>query len=213
MLRKNNNTGYVNRIDGKTIAIEPFKGQDYWKIKNDCLKNKILFEDPLFAANESSLFLNRQLTGGIAWKRPQEIIDWRQYPIFIYDKIATRDFNEGFFGKRWFVNGCIVISIIPELFSCIVPYDQVCSGIGYAGIFHFRFWVSGKWYDVVIDDRLPVYENDNRLVFCSNKRDSSEMWAPLLEKAYAKLHICYENLHESHLRGKIQPLKLNSRRA
>jgi hypothetical protein len=53
------------------------------------------------------------------------------------------------------------------------------------GIFHFRFWVYGQWYDVVIDDQLP-FHSDGRLVFCRNKKDKNEMWAPLLEKAYAK---------------------------
>ena len=53
------------------------------------------------------------------------------------------------------------------------------------GIFHFRFWLYGQWYDVVVDDQLP-FHSDGRLVFCRNKKDKNEMWAPLLEKAYAK---------------------------
>jgi len=58
------------------------------------------------------------------------------------------------------------------------------------GIFHFRFWVYGQWYDIVIDDQLP-FHSDGRLVFCRNKKDKNEMWAPLLEKAYAKYAICH----------------------
>lgn len=53
------------------------------------------------------------------------------------------------------------------------------------GIFHFRFWLYGQWYDVVVDDQLP-FHSDGRLVFCRNKKDPNELWAPLLEKAYAK---------------------------
>lgn len=53
-----------------------------------------------------------------------------------------------------------------------------------SGIFHFRFWLFGEWNDVVIDDRLPWYKDT--LVFCQNRKDPDEFWAPLLEKAYAK---------------------------
>ncbi|CAF1568337.1 unnamed protein product, partial [Didymodactylos carnosus] len=58
-------------------------------------------------------------------------------------------------------------------------------------IFHFRFWMYGEWFDVVIDDLLP-FHSDGRLVFCRNKKDKNECWAPLLEKAYAKVCGSYE---------------------
>ena len=51
-------------------------------------------------------------------------------------------------------------------------------------MFHFRFWLFGEWNDVVIDDRLPCYKGN--FVFCRNNKDPNELWAPLLEKAYAK---------------------------
>lgn len=55
----------------------------------------------------------------------------------------------------------------------------------YKGIFHFRFWSYGQWYDVVIDDKLP-WHPDIGLIFCNNSKEKNEMWAALLEKAYAK---------------------------
>ena len=42
-------------------------------------------------------------------------------------------------------------------------------------------------------DRLPVGE-DGSLYYCHNNKDTNEMFAPLLEKAYAKLNSCYEFL-------------------
>ncbi|CAF3884779.1 unnamed protein product, partial [Rotaria sp. Silwood1] len=75
----------------------------------------------------------------------------------------------------------------------VIPENQSFDESDYAGIFHFRFWLYGEWYDVVIDDQLPCNQ-DNELIYCYNKKDKNEMWAPLLEKAYAKLHGSYQTL-------------------
>jgi hypothetical protein len=45
----------------------------------------------------------------------------------------------------------------------------------------------------VIDDRLPVYDSKN-LVYCRSTESPNEFWSCLLEKAYAKICLCYENL-------------------
>jgi len=43
---------------------------------------------------------------------------------------------------------------------------------------------------VVVDDQIPVYEDDE-FIYCSNQKDKNEFFVPLLEKAYAKLNSCY----------------------
>lgn len=79
---------------------------------------------------------------------------------------------------------------IPEYSKIVIPPDQSFKE-NYAGIFKFRFWRYGEWVEVVVDDRLPVDENDC-LWFCHNKEETNEMFGPLFEKAYAKLNMCYE---------------------
>ena len=69
----------------------------------------------------------------------------------------------------------------------------------YCGMFHFRFWKFGKWFDVVIDDRLPTCEN--KLLFCSNKKEENEYWCSLIEKAYAKFIGSYAALIDGFTQG------------
>ena len=51
------------------------------------------------------------------------------------------------------------------------------------------FVKEGDWTYTVIDDKVGLDE-DGQQVF-STCKDGAEMWLPLLEKAYAKLHGCY----------------------
>lgn len=41
---------------------------------------------------------------------------------------------------------------------------------------------------VVIDDRLPVGDSSSPQLVFARCRDENELWVPLVEKAYAKLH-------------------------
>lgn len=84
------------------------------------------------------------------------------------------------------------MATVPEYLDVVVPGGQSFDRNNYAGIFHFRFWRFGEWLDVVVDDRLPT--TDDSLVFCHNNQDKNEMFGPLLEKAYAKLNMCYSYL-------------------
>ena len=81
-----------------------------------------------------------------------------------------------------------------EFFKRVIPEEQSFERGQYCGMFRFRFWRYGKWIEVVVDDRLPVHGHTNRLVYCSNKKYPNEFWCALIEKAYAKVNICYELL-------------------
>lgn len=59
------------------------------------------------------------------------------------------------------------------------------------GIFVFRIFKEFKWMYVIVDERLPC--ENNRPVF-GHCKNITENWVNLIEKAYAKLHGCYEAL-------------------
>ncbi|XP_029028683.1 calpain-5-like [Betta splendens] len=171
----------------------PYKNQHYAELKRTCISHKTLFEDPEFPANNSSIYFRKPPPGTVVWKRPGEITN---EPHLFVEGISSNDLNQGVVGNCWFVAACACLALKPNLWKKVIPdwkeqdWDLNHSE-GYAGIFHFQFWVFGKWVDVVVDDRLPTINGE--LIYCHSKT-RNEFWSALLEKAYAKLAGCYEAL-------------------
>lgn len=162
--------------------IQYFKGQNYLTLKLECQKSSRMFVDPIFTASNASLYYSKPMPHNIKWLRPHQIVASGLSPEFIVNKAEAHDLDQGYLGNCWFIAGCAAITFMPELFGKVVPLAQTFNSKDYCGIFHFRFWIYGFWYDVVVDDLLPVWDHNNKLVFCSNKEEPNEFWAALLEK-------------------------------
>ncbi|KAM9331594.1 calpain-5-like isoform 1-T3 [Pholidichthys leucotaenia] len=171
----------------------PYKKQHYAEIKKNCLRERTLFEDPEFPATSSSLYFSEAPPGNVEWKRPGEITS---EPHLFVEGISAHDLNQGSVGNCWFVAACSCLALKPNLWKKVIPdwkgqeWDSRHPE-GYAGIFHFQFWLFGEWVDVVVDDRLPTIRG--QLLYCHSQHNN-EFWSALLEKAYAKLFGCYESL-------------------
>ncbi|XP_050091559.1 calpain-A-like isoform X3 [Anopheles aquasalis] len=164
-----------------------FDVQDFYQIRQQCLENGSLFEDPEFPATASSLMYSKRPDRHYEWLRPHEICD---APEFFVEGFSRFDVQQGELGDCWLLAACANLTQDQKMFLRVVPEDNSLEE-NYAGVCHFRFWQYGKWVDVVIDDRLPTYRG--QLIYMRSS-EQNEFWSALLEKAYAKLHGSYESL-------------------
>ncbi|XP_054318578.2 calpain-12 [Pongo pygmaeus] len=178
-------------------GLQLFRGQSYEAIRAACLDSGILFRDPSFPAGPDALGYDQlgpdsEKAKGVKWMRPHEFC---AEPKFICEDMSRTDVCQGSLGNCWFLAAAASLTLYPRLLRRVVPPGQDFQH-GYAGVFHFQLWQFGRWMDVVVDDRLPVHEG--KLMFVRSEQ-RNEFWAPLLEKAYAKLHGSYEVMRGGHM--------------
>ena len=185
-------------------SVIKLKEQDFYSLRDHCLKRGVLFEDETFPADAYSIglqLLKGKNLSNLSWIRPKDLLKGKSEPHFILEGASRFDIQQGDAGDCWFLAALGSLTQNPQHLQKILT-DQSFS-YHYAGIFLFRFWQCGQWVEVVIDDRLPVLNKEFLFVHPRNKR---EFWPCLLEKAYAKFHGSYANLHYGYLSDALMDL-------
>jgi len=192
------------RKKGKTLFDDPDFGPKY---KGDHAVDSLYFGD---------IPAGYPLPKDMIWLRPSEISKSKT-PEFVDEGADTNDVIQGAIGDCWFIGALSVLATEDELIrGSFNPSDNadgeisdleakgMTSGV-YPPMFHylrrygmyvFRFYKNNGWRYVIIDDKLPCYNKrygDAEIVF-GQCRSINEFWVPLIEKAYAKIHQCYEAL-------------------
>lgn len=65
------------------------------------------------------------------------------------------------------------------------------------GVYVIKFFKNGRWRYVMVDDRLPA-SKEMGLIYAKSS-NASNLWVSLIEKAYAKLHRCYQALNSGYV--------------
>ncbi|XP_048244524.1 calpain-A-like isoform X1 [Haliotis rufescens] len=171
--------------------------QDYSSIREKCLSEGVLFEDPEFPAEVASLCYTKPPDRDVIWRRPGEFC---ANPQWMNDDFSRFDVVQGYLGTYcsvrcdcWLLAAVASLTCNKRLLARVVPPEQSFQH-GYCGIFHFRLWYQGQWVDVVVDDRLPTFDTHNPQLLYMHSASKTEFWSALLEKAYAKVYRCYESL-------------------
>jgi hypothetical protein len=168
------------------------------KIIQICKENDALFGDSEFPTNEQSLYKDLAAppeyaadTPEVEWKRPHEIAP--DDAVLIKDGLSPGDVKQGVLGDCWLLSSFLTLSTNPQLLKNLIVYD----GLEY-GFAVFQFFKNGRWQYVIIDTRIP-YNPSSKTPLYGHCSDPNEFWVPLMEKAYAKLHGCYEALHSGSM--------------
>lgn len=116
----------------------------------------------------------------ITWKRASEIY---KAPKIFDEKISPDDINQGGLGNCYYLCTLSAMAEVPER----IKEMFVTKEINKAGIYLMTFWINGVETPVIVDDHIPCRNNNP----CFSSTDTQEIWAMLLEKAWAKLYGAY----------------------
>jgi calpain-15 len=143
--------------------------------------------------------------GEVAFQRggTAAALQWARLPqeLHIVSDFGFRaqDLRQGGVGDCWFMSALAVVAERHDLIAALFAADTARNA---AGLYSLRLFLDGAWRSVRIDDLLPVTAAprrealafDTKLAFCRCGSASGEqqLWASLVEKAYAKAHGSYQ---------------------
>ena len=178
--------------------LENFKKQNFDDIRARCLSAGIKWTDEEFGHDKNSLGESEDFIGYIIeWKRVHEI---SKEPKLFIKGYCEDDVIQGRVNDCWFIASVASLALQHPLVENVIPHSdkQELGREDYCGVLLFRFHRFGEWIEVVVDDYLPIYydeENYNELTLASiHSNNPNEFWAAFLEKAYAKLDGSYAGL-------------------
>lgn len=193
-------------------------------VKDMKSRNLQFFADPAFGPSrqdpygENAIFFGdkpanqRKEPHEVVWLRPHQICKDKP-PRFFDGKSSSSDVVQGGLGDCWFVSAMSVIAgkekylvgSLPKQSTDKLLSDEEVAGLVSGvhpplfhhlrqfGLYVFRFVKDAQYVYVITDDLLPCYADSPEPKFAKSPR-TDLFWVSLVEKAYAKLHVCYDSI-------------------
>ncbi|RLN95291.1 hypothetical protein BBJ28_00019319 [Nothophytophthora sp. Chile5] len=189
-----------------------------WLRDQQQLEPSLLFEDPDFSSELSSLYLDpnklpdyaspaQETDGGVGsdvtWLRPTE---YAANPTYFTSNSGCGVLREGAMDDAWLLGVFAAVALHPDQLVENLFVSESLDAFKRFGVFTCRFYKDDDWVAVTTDTRIPcapsaLQTGDKRgsdAVLYGSSVDANEVFLPLLEKAYAKLHGSYQALDERH---------------
>ena len=93
------------------------------------------------------------------------------------------DINQGYAGTCYILASMGAVAEFPELIENVFVNQEKND----AGIYKLRFYIRGKPWVVTIDDEMLVYDDVLNFAMVDPEATTTSLWAPLVEKAFAKM--------------------------
>ena len=181
---------------------EESQARDRWNnIISFCKLSRDAFVDDSFPPSKRSLYYNKEAPslepevardpshGVTQWLRPQQMLTEGEHRVkwTVFRTPLPSDISQGILGNCWLLSALAVLTEREDLVKRILVTKEYCE----FGAYQIRLCKDGKWKTVLVDDLFPC-DKRRQLVYSQAKR--KQLWVPLIEKAVAKLHGCYEAL-------------------
>uniref|UniRef100_A0A2A4K8U0 Calpain catalytic domain-containing protein n=1 Tax=Heliothis virescens TaxID=7102 RepID=A0A2A4K8U0_HELVI len=172
------------------LSEESHAWTQWQEVLAQCASTGEPYVDSTFPATARSLYYSGGGEAGAAarWLRPHQIhvdADPRM-PWVVFRDPRPSDISQGVLGNCWLLSALAVLAERSSLVRGVVVRGEPS-----VGAYQLRLCKDGRWLTVTVDDLLPANKKGH-LVYSQAKR--KQLWVPLIEKAVAKLHGCYEAL-------------------
>lgn len=189
--------------DMSSLFVTRTKTTSHQEIFSLTLHNKALeqvegqFEDGLFPPETKSIIgFGKNAEGkardssamsfenmAFTWKRASEMMQDVQV---VRDGICPNDIFQGRLGDCYLLSSLSALAEFPERLERILINRESSP----KGLYSVALNVNGDWQMINLDDFFPT--NARKITFCHSQ--TAEIWAMLLEKAYAKVYGGYWNI-------------------
>lgn len=134
----------------------------------------------------------------IEWKRPEQVFKG-SYNVFQGD-IDPNDVKQGVLGDCYFLAAVSAIAEHQDRIKKLFLTREVTK----SGCYCVALCINGIWEEIIVDDYIPCKPRSSTVAF--NHTLHNELWAILLEKAWAKAHGGYLNIDGGLIREALRDI-------